>query len=166
MRSTTYTALLLLALPLAALAGAQTGQPAPVFEGAPLLREGAPIRLEDYRGKVVYLDFWASWCAPCRVSLPLLEELRRQYQASGFEVIAVNVDENPEDALDFLKKYPVTYPIVRDPQQAVARLYDVPAMPTSYLIGRDGVVHAVKHGFKKNDMPKLNEAVAKLVKGE
>jgi thiol-disulfide isomerase/thioredoxin len=148
-----------------ALARVQSGETAPAFEGA-VLKDSGTLRLADFRGKVVYLDFWASWCGPCRVSLPLLDKLRREYGASGFEVIAVNVDENPQDALDFLKKYPVTYPIVRDPQQSIARLYDVPAMPTSYLIGRDGTVVSVKHGFQKKDIPKLQAKVAELVKGE
>src|SRR5690349_9791346 len=115
-------AALLLSAP--AFARVESGSSAPTFEG-PTLKDSGKLRLEDFRGKVVYLDFWASWCGPCRVSLPMLEELRREYQAKGFEVIAVNVDENPQDALDFLKKYPVTYPVVRDPQQAIARLYDV-----------------------------------------
>ena len=153
-----------LLLPLPAFAGVESGESAPAFEG-PALKESGTLRLADFRGKVVYLDFWASWCGPCRISLPMLEELRREYQAKGFEVIAVNVDENPQDALDFLKKYPVTYPVVRDPQQAIARLYNVPAMPSSFLIGRDGVVRAVKLGFNKNDMPLLKEQVAQLVQG-
>ena len=158
-------AILLLALlgaaPLPALA-VESGQPAPAFEGASL-RGGDALRLESYRGKVVYLDFWASWCGPCRQSLPQLEKLRNEIKARGFEVIAINVDENPQDGLNFLKKYPVTYPIVQDSHGVLAQLYDVKGMPSSYLIDRKGVVRYVHQGFNKKDLPPLREAVEQLV---
>jgi cytochrome c biogenesis protein CcmG, thiol:disulfide interchange protein DsbE len=78
-------------------------------------------------------------------------------------VIAVNLDERPQDGLDFLKKYPVTYPMVRDPQGRLARLYDVRAMPMSYLIDRQGVLRQVHPGFNKKDLPRLRAAVAELL---
>lgn len=140
----------------------EQGQPAPAFEGKPLAGT-APVHLADYKGRVVLLDFWASWCGPCRQSLPLFEKMRGEFGARGFEVVAVNVDEDPQDGLDFLKKYPVTYPTLRDPQGAIALQYDVKAMPSSYLIGRDGRVQVVKLGFYKNDMPKLRDAVTALL---
>jgi thiol-disulfide isomerase/thioredoxin len=138
------------------------GQPAPLFRADPLQGKEV-IELERYRGKVVFLDFWASWCAPCRQSLPALERMRQEHAAAGFEVIAVNLDEVPQDGLDFLEKYPVTYPTVRDPQGKLARLYDVRTMPMSYLIDRKGVVRHVHQGFNKKDLPRLRAAVAKLV---
>jgi peroxiredoxin len=144
------------------VAGAESGQPAPEF-GAVSLQNKSTLELAQYRGKVLLLDFWASWCGPCRQSLPALENMRREFGPAGFEVIAVNLDENPQDGLDFLKKYPVTYPIVQDAQGRIARLYDVQAMPMSYLIDRQGVVRHVHPGFNKKDIPRLRAVVAELM---
>lgn len=155
--------LMLIALVVPGLACAiENGQPAPVF-GAPLLQGDASLELEDHRGKVVLLDFWASWCGPCRQSLPALEKLRDEFGAAGFEVIAVNLDQEIQDGLDFLKKYPVTYPTVQDAPGRIARLYDVKTMPMSYLLDRQGVVRHVHQGFNKKDVPRLRAAVADLV---
>lgn len=153
-----------LSLPGAAYA-VQQGQPAPLFKAEPL-QGSRPVELEQFRGKVVYLDFWASWCAPCRQSLPALEQMRGEHGERGFEVIAVNVDEVSQDGLDFLEKYPVTYPTVRDPEGRLARLYGVRTMPMSYLIDRQGVVRHVHQGFNKKDLPRLDAAVRKLVAEE
>lgn len=155
-------ALMLFALPSLALA-VESGQTAPLF-GAVLLQGKETVELERHRGKVVLLDFWASWCGPCRQSLPALENLRREFGPAGFEVIAVNLDADPQDGLDFLKKYPVTYPIVQDAQGRIARLFDVQTMPMSYLIDRQGVVQQVHQGFNKKDVPRLRAAVAALVR--
>ena len=141
---------------------ADVGAPAPEFSGEPL-RGGTAVSLEQFRGKVVYLDFWASWCGPCRHSLPWLSQMRSDYAARGFEVIAVNVDEDSQDGLDFLKKYPVTYPTVRDAEGRIARSYDVKVMPMSYLIDRQGVVRLVHPGFNKKDTPQLRAAVTQLL---
>jgi thiol-disulfide isomerase/thioredoxin len=145
-----------------AVQAAEVGEPAPAFSGEPL-QSGAAVSLEQFRGKIVYLDFWASWCGPCRHSLPWLSQMRSDYAARGFEVIAVNVDEQPQDGLDFLKKYPVTYPTVRDAEGRIAHLYDVKTMPMSYLIDRQGVVRLVHQGFNKKDTPQLRAAVTQLL---
>ena len=151
-------------LALAAQA-AERGRPAPLFKADPLLGNEA-IELESYRGKVLIVDFWASWCKPCRKSMPAFEQLRGEYGPAGFEVIAVNVDEVPQDALDFLEKYPVTYPTARDSEGRLAKLYDVRAMPMSYLVDRKGVVRHVHAGFNEKDLPALRAAVAELVAEE
>jgi thiol-disulfide isomerase/thioredoxin len=164
MRQSLLVLMLLVALPKLALA-VENGQPAPAF-GAVLLQGNETVELERHRGKVLYLDFWASWCGPCRQSLPAMEKLRTEFGPAGFEVIAVNLDEQPQDGLDFLKKYPVTYPIVQDAQGRIARLYDVRTMPMSYLIDRKGVVRHVHQGFNKKDIPRLRAAVAELVREE
>jgi peroxiredoxin len=145
-----------------AAAAAEAGQVAPSFTGT-VLAGGEPVRLEDLRGKVVYLDFWASWCGPCRQSLPWMEQLRRDFGRSGLEVVAVNVDETADDAIRFLKRYAVSYPILGDAKGDIAALYDVREMPSSYLIGRDGTVRQVHRGFSLRDAAQLREAVARLV---
>lgn len=152
--------LALLASPPAA--AADRAQPAPDFS-AKLLEGDETLRLADYRGKVVYLDFWASWCGPCRQSLPWLQELRREFRTAGFEVIAVNVDEEPADARRFLQRYRVSYPVVGDARGRIAALYDVQDMPSSYLIDRRGHVRAIHRGFRRSDAGKLRDAVARLV---
>lgn len=138
------------------------GQPAPPFEGKSL-GDGTPIRLADHAGKVVYLDFWASWCGPCQRSLPFMEQLHREFGEAGLVVIAVNVDEQPEDALRFLQRFAVGYAVLDDSRGALAALYDVQDMPSSYLIDRDGIVRTVHRGFNRSDARRLRQAVAKLV---
>jgi thiol-disulfide isomerase/thioredoxin len=138
------------------------GEQAPDF-AAPTLQGAQELRLSDYHGRVVYLDFWASWCAPCRVALPLLEELRHEFGARGFEVIAVDVDENRADGEKALRGVTITYPVLRDPQGQVATLYALPAMPSSYLIGRDGAVRAVHQGLKPAEMAQRRAAIESLL---
>lgn len=117
------------------------------------------INLNDYIGKVVYVDFWASWCGPCRQSLPLINDLRLKYEDKGFEVLAINLDENPDDGRNFLKKYPVSYPTLSDPSGKTPEAYGLRGMPTSYLIDRKGNIVAVHEGFKKKDIKKLEKLV-------
>jgi len=144
------------------LSAVERGQPAPAFEGA-LLSDGAPARLADLRGKVVYLDFWASWCGPCRQSLPWMEKVRGEFAPAGFEVFAVNVDEDPADGLRFLRRYPVSFPVLGDARGAIAALYDVQDMPSSYLIDRRGAVRHVHRGFNRDDAARLRARIAQLV---
>ena len=128
--------------------GAELGSAAPSFNLKSLANSSsAQIQLSDYRGKVVYLDFWASWCGPCQRSFPALEQLRQKYSAKGFEVVAINMDENAADALSFLKKHPVSFPIAQDASGAVGETYALTGMPSAYLIGPDGKVQKVIEGF-------------------
>lgn len=161
---------LLLALPLSLPGPAiavETGTAAPDFTLPPLrATDGSTdISLADFRGKVVYVDFWASWCAPCIVSIPLLNELRNRYVAEGkpFEVLAVNVDSEPEDGIDFLLDQPVDYVVVSDPAGKTPALYQVPGMPTSYLVDATGQVRLVHEGFKRSDIELIEAEVAKLL---
>ena len=121
------------------------------------------MSLKSLRGKVVYLDFWASWCGPCRQSLPLLNDLRKELRRKGFEVLAVNLDEEKSDAKAFLKQFPVSYPVLLDPKGKVPLKYDLPGMPTSYLIDRKGKIRKVHVGFKKQDMSKIRKEVMSLL---
>ena len=138
------------------------GERAPVFT-APALVGKEQVSLSAYRGKVVYLDFWASWCAPCLSSLPLLDELRQEFSAADFQIVAVNVDANPKDGRAFLRKRPIGYPSASDPKGNLPARFEVETMPTSFLIDRQGVIRYVHKGFRKGDMDELRERIKELV---
>jgi len=137
-------------------------QPAPECR-ALTLKAQQPLDLSDYRGKVVYMDFWASWCPPCRISFPLLNELHNELRAEGFEVVAINVDENREDLLRFLEQCPVDFTIAVDPEGKCPEAFDVVAMPSSYLIDRKGIIRHVHQGFRKEDIEAIRQLVRALL---
>jgi thiol-disulfide isomerase/thioredoxin len=121
------------------------------------------LDLEAYRGKVVVVDFWASWCVPCRRSFPWLDAMQRKYGGDGLVVIGVNEDNAAEDAAAFLKAVSVSFLIVRDNDGALAREFGLTAMPSSYVIGRDGAL-AVRHlGFKSAKQDEYEEALRRLL---
>jgi cytochrome c biogenesis protein CcmG/thiol:disulfide interchange protein DsbE len=105
------------------------------------------LDLSAYKGKVVYLDFWASWCTPCRLSFPFMAELQRTYGPKGLVVIAVDVDRNRAAADEFLRQMPAAFRIVYDPAGRIAGQYNFKDMPTTVLIGRDGKSRFVHEGF-------------------
>ena len=110
--------------------------------------DGANLRLEEYRGQVVLINFWASWCGPCRQEMPHLEALHQRYSSLGFTLLGVNVDKDSGDAEGFLEDTPVTFPILFDPESSVSELYDVIAMPTTVLVDRSGNMRFIHHGYK------------------
>jgi thiol-disulfide isomerase/thioredoxin len=118
------------------------------YSALPAQAEG--LDLGPYKGKVVYLDFWASWCNPCRQSFPWMNELQEEYAAKGLVVIAVNVDHDRDLADEFLQSNNAQFKIVYDPNGKIAERYDFKDMPTSILIGRDGAVRFVHNGFYPN----------------
>ena len=144
-------------------AAAEPGRAAPAFELP--LQAGGSIKLESLRGKVVYLDFWASWCGPCRQSFPWMGEMHRKYADQGLVVLAVNVDARASDAQAFLKAVPAPFPVAMDPSGKTPRDYAIKAMPTSVLIGRDGQVRAVHGGFKPSDTAALEAQISAALKG-
>jgi thiol-disulfide isomerase/thioredoxin len=143
-------------------AGVSVGQAAPAVR-LPDLSGAGDVSLESLRGKVVYLDFWASWCGPCRVSFPQLEQLRNELGPKGFEVLAINVDEVEADARRFLSEVPVSYPVVRDAAGVTPQAFGILGMPTGYLIDRQGMVREVHQGFRKSDGEKLRSAIVALL---
>ena len=149
-------------LPAGAAVEAGDGAPDVVL---PLLVDdgSASQSLAALRGKVVYLEFWASWCGPCRVSFPQLEQLRAELGPRGFEVLAVNVDEVEADARRFLQQVPVSYPVVRDASGATPAAYGILGMPTGYLIDRDGLVRLVHQGYRRSDGEALRAQVLELL---
>ena len=118
------------------------------------------LDLSDYQGKVVVLDFWASWCVPCRHSFPWMNEMQEKFADEGFVVIAVNLDSKASSAEAFLQKYPATFSIRYDHERQLARQFGVEAMPSSFLIGRDGTIVERHLGFK---VAKTDEYEAAIV---
>ena len=155
-------AAVLLCLPWTAGAAVNVGDEAPEVT-LPSLSSDGQLSLSSLRGKVVYVDFWASWCGPCRVSFPVLETLREEFAGQGFEVFAISVDEDAQEARRFLDEVPVSYPVVLDDTGATPAAWAPPGMPTAYLVDRNGVVRAVKAGFKKSDGDKLRAAIEQLL---
>lgn len=138
------------------------GEQAPAVS-LPSLTSSGDISLASLRGKVVYLDFWASWCPPCRVSFPQFEDMRQELGPQGFEIYAINVDETEADAFTFLEAAPVSFPLVRDAAGVTPKAYGLRGMPTGYLIDREGIVRKVHQGFRKSDGAKLRAAIVKLL---
>lgn len=121
------------------------------------------MSLKDYKGRVVYLDFWASWCKPCIKSFPWMQTLQETYRDQGLEVIAVNLDKNRDLAEAFLEKVEVGFTVAFDPIGDSAKAYRLKGMPTSYLIDRKGNLVATHIGFRAKDKPKLEQAVQQLL---
>lgn len=156
---------LLLAVSLAPVFAVQVGDKAPDFT-ATLSPSNQFFQLSEHRGKVIYLDFWAAWCGPCRDSMPWLDKLQRRYAKQGFAVIAVNLDEDFNAAARFLSWNPVSYPIIFDQGGVLSKLYQIPGMPTGYLIDRDGAVIDRHVGFRSSKVNAMARAVHRAVTGE
>lgn len=117
------------------------------------------VKLASLQGKVVYVDFWASWCGPCRQSFPWMNEMQAKYGARGFTIVGVNVDANSEDAKKFLATTPAKFTVAYDPKGATPRQYGIKGMPSSVLIGADGKVIAEHSGFRDSDRAALEAQI-------
>ena len=142
-------------------AGADGG-PAPDF--ALKSHSGENLRLSEFRGEVVMINFWASWCGPCRQEMPLLDELYTQYQPLGFTILGVNVEEDPSKAKQLLKESPVNFPILFDNKSEVSKLYKVVAMPSTVLVDRDGNVRYLHQGYKPGYEESYQHQVRALIR--
>ncbi|MEP7328337.1 MAG: TlpA disulfide reductase family protein [Betaproteobacteria bacterium] len=125
--------------------------------------KGEPVALDKLRGKVVYVDFWASWCGPCRRSFPWMNEMQQKYGAKGFTVVAINVDKKRIDAEKFLTLIPANFPVVYDEAGSVPAAFGVLGMPSSYLIDARGNVSYVERGFVDDARGPLEERVKALL---
>ncbi len=123
-----------------------TGQSAPDF----VLKNaaGENLRLSEYRGDVVMINFWATWCGPCRQEMPLLDELYGRYQRVGFSLLGINIDDDFRRAMAMVNELGVSFPVLFDENKEVSKLYEVEAMPVTLLLDRQGTVRHVHHGYK------------------
>lgn len=151
----------LLALLLVSVVAAED-RPMPEFS-LPDLSGSQQFDSSQLQGKVVYIDFWASWCAPCRVSFPILDAIAKEYADRGLQVIGINLDENLDDARRFVEQTPVDFLLLSDPEGQSAGEFSVKAMPSAYLIDRQGQIRKVHLGFRKGDGERLREELLELL---
>ncbi|HTO49624.1 MAG TPA: TlpA disulfide reductase family protein [Burkholderiales bacterium] len=147
----------------AAVAASLVGQKAPECALAPL-GDSPPFDLAAARGaKVLYVDFWASWCGPCVRAFPFLNALDREFRDRGLQVVGINVDERADDALAFLRRYRANFPVAKDSGGACPRAFGVVGMPASYLIDRRGIVREVHIGFRDGEAAQRRAQVERLL---
>jgi peroxiredoxin len=127
-------------------------------------QSGPNLRLKEQRGRVVLLNFWATWCGPCRREMPQLSRLYDKYRAAGFLLLGVSVDDDPRNAAQVASKLGVTFPILFDTDKNVSRLYDLSAMPSTVLIDRDGRVRHVHLGYKDGYEETYDKQIRELLK--
>jgi peroxiredoxin len=124
---------------------------------------GGSVSLAQFKGDVVMINFWASWCGPCRQEMPLLDSIYKQYRDMGFTLLGVNVEPDAGSADAWLKKTPVSYPILFDPKSQVSQLYQVQAMPTTVIIDRQGIVRYVHSGYLPGDENQYMNSIRSLI---
>jgi cytochrome c biogenesis protein CcmG, thiol:disulfide interchange protein DsbE len=120
------------------------------------------LDLDQYRGKIVVVDFWASWCAPCRRSFPWLNEIQARYR-DRVVVIGVNVDRDQADAAQFLRDVPATFPVIYDPEGKLAARYEVPGMPSSFIFDAQGKLVARHIGFRSSEIEEREQELRQLL---
>jgi len=152
-------ALVAVAWPAAATDGSP---PAPAFKLAN--RAGGDMSLSDLKGQVVMINFWASWCGPCRQEFPALDQIYSKYKPMGFQMVAINVETEKADAERFLGKTPVSFPILFDPDNQVSGSYGVSAMPTTFLVDRQGRLRWQHRAYKPGDEAKYIEQIRQMLR--
>jgi thiol-disulfide isomerase/thioredoxin len=151
-------AVLLVSLP----ALADSTGPAPPFTLA--AKGGSNVSLSQYKGQVVMINFWASWCGPCREEMPLLESIYKKYNKLGFTMIGVNVEPDSKAADEWLKATPVSFPILYDTDSKVSKLYAVAGMPSTVIIDRNGNVRTLHRGYKPGDENEYLDSIRALIR--
>ena len=140
----------------------RNGAPAPAFELGS--NAGKNVKIADYKAQVVLLNFWASWCGPCRKEMPILEQLHKQYKSKGFTMVGVNVEPDSSEALGFLKATPVSFPILFDKDSKVSKLYAVQGMPNTVILDRKGNVRYVHRGYKPGEENEYLNQIRALIR--
>ncbi len=125
---------------------------------------GENLRLSEYRGDVVMINFWATWCGPCRQEMPLLDELFMRYQRVGFSLLGVNIDDDSRRAMQMAEELGINFPVLFDTRKEVSKLYEVEAMPVTVLVDREGNVRHVHHGYKPGYEDKYLDQIRSLLR--
>ena len=133
------------------------------FTATPLASSPA-LSIQDFKGKVVLMDYWASWCGPCKEALPHYNELYGKYKDKGLLVVGINEDESDKDRENFLKKEKITFPIYADKDRAMAKVFDVTALPSLFVFNKSGKIVAVLHGFGETSAASLEKKITDLLK--
>ncbi|HEY4750461.1 MAG TPA: TlpA disulfide reductase family protein [Steroidobacteraceae bacterium] len=154
-----FAAALAIALPV--MAGPNAA-PAPPFTLS--ARGGKDVSLAQYQGQVVMINFWASWCGPCRQEMPLLESIYKKYNKLGFTLLGVNVEPDSQAADDWLKATPVSFPILYDKDSKVSKLYEVAGMPSTVIIDRSGKLRVLHRGYKPGDENEYLDSIRALIR--
>ena len=126
--------------------------------------DGGNLRLQEQRGQVVMVNFWATWCTPCRVEMPHLNRLYEKYRSAGFLLLGVNVDDNTATAMNAIASWGVRFPVLLDAEKKVSRLYDLNSMPSTILIDRDGTVRYVHRGYRDGYEAAYEKQLRELLK--
>jgi len=149
-------------LSTATAAADRVGKPAQDFALKSL--DGKNIRLSELRGEVVLVNFWATWCGPCREEMPLLNQVYQSYHAVGLEMLGVNIDDDANSASNMAKTLGVKFPVLFDASKSVSRQYEVSTMPMTLLIGRDGTVRYVHQGYERGYEERYMNEIRQLLK--
>jgi len=126
-------------------------------------KDGNPVALESFKGSYVMIDFWASWCVPCRKSFPWMNTVQAKYQAQGFSVISVNLDADYALAQKFLQENSASFTVIYDPKGKLAKYFKIKGMPSSMLIGRDGKIKQRHTGFFTKKIPQYQQEIEQLL---
>jgi len=138
------------------------GQPMPVCKTVPLAHSTA-LDAANTHGKVLYVDFWASWCKPCAKAFPFLNAIQNDYGKQDFLVIGISVDEKTSDAENFIRVHPAKFLVANDATGACPKAFAVPGMPASYLVDRQGIIRQVHTGFRESDIAQRRAAIEQLL---
>jgi peroxiredoxin len=143
-------------------AGGDASGPAPAFTLTTLA--GQPSGLNAYKGQVVMVNFWATWCGPCQQEMPLLDQMYKKYKPAGFTLIGVNVDKEAPAVKQLLERKPVSFPVLLDPANQVSKAYHVDEMPSSVIIDRKGQIRYIHRGYKPGDENDYQDRIRQLIR--
>ena len=169
MKMTTMTKFLLLTITLAFTGGnetnaKETSASIPAYDFTLKSRSGKNIRLNELSGQVVLINFWASWCGPCRKELPELEVLHQKYKDLGVTILGINIDADPSLSKKLLKESNVTFPILYDPDNQVSKQYQIESMPSTFLVDKKGLFRYRHNGYLAGYEKKYDEQIKQLLR--
>ncbi len=141
---------------------ADAGGPAPPFSLSSV--SGDAQTLSQYKGQVVLVNFWATWCGPCQQEMPLLDQMYKKYKPAGFTLIGVNVDKTAPAVKELLARKPVSFPVLLDPANQVSKAYHVDEMPSSVIIDRKGQIRYIHRGYKPGDENEYQDRIRQLIR--